>query len=69
MEINLAGVDKRTKTESNKKEPFLLHSLIKNTHILPEETYLLSLERNLLVLVTRFYDINAQMLHNLTQNL
>lgn len=28
MEINLAGVDKRT--ESNKKEPFLLHSLIKN---------------------------------------
>lgn len=44
MEINPAGVDKSTKTESNNKEPFPLHSFIKNTHILPEKTDLLSLE-------------------------
>lgn len=69
MKINLAGVDKSIKTESNNKEPLPFHSFIKNTHILPEKTDLCSLERNLLILVTQFYNINAQMLHNLTQNL
>lgn len=65
MEINLSGEDERAKTESNNKEPFSLHSLIKNTLILPEKQDLLSLERSLLVLVTQFYEINAWVLHSL----
>lgn len=69
MKINLAGVDKCIKTESNNKEPFPLYSFIKNTHILPGKTDLHSLERNLLALVTQLYNINTQMLHNLTQNM